>query len=316
MAPERSTRSLVEAAFLSALTVVFCLATIYLPVLGLFTGFFWPVPIILLGVRHDLRLSIMATVVAGIIVAILAGPLTAVSMFLGLGVLGLVLGTAMRRRAAPLKVVGIGAIALLVSMLLLFALSLLVMGINPLESYLSLYQESLQSTMNLYRRLGIAGDTLKQMETMLTQSLAMMRYMLPMALAAGSVVLALFNFLLARTILARLGVSYPGFPPFSTWGLPRSAALGYLAGVVFLVVSNYTGQEILKHIGINVQAIFQLAILIQGLAVAWHFMESYRLPKGLRILVAVLTFFTPLFGQALFFVGLFDLFFDFRRPRV
>ena len=44
----------------------------------------------------------------------------------------------------------------------------------------------MQSTMNLYLWLGIAGDTLKQMETMFTQSLAMMRYMLPMALAAGS----------------------------------------------------------------------------------------------------------------------------------
>lgn len=316
MAPQRSTRSLVEAAFLAALTVVFCLATIYLPVMGLFTSFFWPVPIVLLGVRHDLRLSVLATVVAGIIVAILAGPLTAISMFLGLGVLGLVLGTAMQRRAAPLRVIGIGAIALLVSMILLFALSLFVMGINPMESYFSLYQDSMESTMNLYRRMGISGDALKQMETMMTQSMTMMRYLLPMAMVAGSVVLALLNFLLSRSILARLGVTYPGFPPFANWTWPKSTALGYLAGAVFLVAGNYTGQEVLKHIGLNVQAIFHLVLLVQGLAVAWHFMENYSVPKALRVLVATLTFFTPLFGQALFFVGLFDLFFDFRRLRL
>ena len=310
VAPKRSTRSLVEAAFLAALTVVFCLATIYLPILGLFTGFFWPIPIVLLGVRHDLRLSILATVVAGIIVAILAGPLTAISMFLGLGVLGLVLGTAMRRRLTPLRVVGLGAIALLISLLLLFALSLFVMGINPLESYFGIYQDSLETTMNLYRRLGISGDALKQMEAMLSQSMSMMRYLLPMAMVAGSVILAVVNFLLSRSILARLGIAYPGFPPFAGWRLPRTAAVGYLAGIVFVLAANYTAHEILKHIGLNIQAIFQLALLIQGLAVAWHFMETYQLPKGLKVLVAVLTFITPLFGQA-FFVGLLDIFLTF-----
>ncbi len=316
MAPKRSTRSLVEAAFLAALTVVFCLATIYLPVLGLFTSFFWPVPIVLLGVRHDLSLSILATVVAGIIVGILAGPLTAISMFLGLGVLGLVLGTAMRRRLKPYRVVGLGAIAMLVSILLLFALSLFVMGINPLESYFSLYQDSLKSTMSLYQRLGITGDALKQMEDKLAQSMTLMRYLLPMAMVVGSMVLALLNFLLSRSILARLGVTYPGFSPFATWQLPRGVAIGYLAGAVFFVAGNYTGHEVLKHIGMNVQAIFQLALLVQGLAVAWHFMETYQLAKGFRVLVTVLTFLIPLFGQALFFIGLFDLFFDFRRLRL
>ena len=33
--------------------------------------------------------------------------------------------------------------------------------------------------MNLYRRLGISGDALKQMEAMLSQSMSMMRYLRP-----------------------------------------------------------------------------------------------------------------------------------------
>ncbi len=57
------------------------------------------------------------------------------------------------------------------------------MGINPpLESYFGIYQDSLETTMNLYRRLGISGDALKQMEAMLSQSMSMMRYLLPMAM--------------------------------------------------------------------------------------------------------------------------------------
>ena len=91
VAPKRSTRSLVEAAFLAALTVVFCLATIYL--------LFWGCSPVFLAYSHCVtgcaaRFAAIdsSSVVAGIIVAILAGPLTAISMFLGLGVLGLYWG--------------------------------------------------------------------------------------------------------------------------------------------------------------------------------------------------------------------------------
>lgn len=313
MARYGSTRSLVEAALLAALTVVFCLATIYLPVVGLFTGFFWPVPIVLLGVRHDLRLAVLATVVAGLLVAILAGPLTALSMFLGLGVLGLVLGNSIRRRLPPVTAVGLGGIALLASLLLLFAFSLLVMGINPLQSYLTLYQQSIEGTLNFYRRLGLAGENLAQMEQMLNQALTMMRYLIPMALVSGSIALSFLNFTLARAVLGRLGASYPGFPPFATWCFPRGSAYGYLTGIAFLLAGNYYQQEIFTHIGLNLQAIFQLILLLQGFAVAWHYLESHHVPRSLRVLAAVLAFFTPLFGQILFFVGLFDLFFDFRH---
>ena len=47
------------------------------------------------------------------------------------------------RRLTPLRVVGLGAIALLISLLLLFALSLFVMELI-LESYFGIYQDSLR----------------------------------------------------------------------------------------------------------------------------------------------------------------------------
>jgi uncharacterized protein YybS (DUF2232 family) len=308
-----TTRSLVEAALLAALTVVLCLATVYLPIVGLFTGFFWPVPIVLLGVRHGLRLAALATLVAGLLVAILADPLTALSMFLGLGVLGLVLGYSMRRRLPPLRTVGLGGLALVASLLLLFGLSLIIMGINPFQSYFALYQESVEGVLEFYRRLGLKGETLAQMEETLAQTLTMMRYLIPMTLVAGSTFLSFLNFTLARAVLGRLGYSYPGFPAFSTWRFPRTLAYGYAAGVLAVAAGHYWNQDIFNHIGLNLQAIFQLLLLIQGLAVVWHFLEKNRFPAGMRTLVVILAFFLPFFGQLVFFLGLFDLFFDFRH---
>jgi uncharacterized protein YybS (DUF2232 family) len=305
----------VEAALLAALTVVFCLATIYIPLLGMVTGFFWPVPIVLLAVRHDFRLASLATIVAGLLVGMLAGPLTALSMFLGLGVLGLVLGSSIRRRVPPLQAVALGAIALLVSLIVFFVFSLAVIGINPLQDYLAMYQESMEGVLNFYKGLGLDSDTLSRMEETLSQTLSMMRYLVPMALVAGSATLSFLNFTLARAVLGRLGSSYPGFPPFASWHFPRTVAYGYIAGIAALMMGNYYGQELFTHIGLNIQAIFQLALLLQGIAVAWYFMMRFNVPAALRIIGLVLVFFTPFFSQMLFFLGLFDTFFDFRHLR-
>lgn len=50
--------------------------------IGAFINLIWPVPIILLGVRHGYKWSMMATAVAGILIAILVHPLHAVAVVL------------------------------------------------------------------------------------------------------------------------------------------------------------------------------------------------------------------------------------------
>ena len=56
------TRSLVEGGILSAMAIVFALISVYIPVLGMFVNLLWPVPIILLGVRHGFRWSFLCLI--------------------------------------------------------------------------------------------------------------------------------------------------------------------------------------------------------------------------------------------------------------
>lgn len=69
-----NTKALVEGALLAAINIVLSIMALYMPILGSFATLVWPVPIVILGIRHGLRTSILATAVAGIIVAILSGP--------------------------------------------------------------------------------------------------------------------------------------------------------------------------------------------------------------------------------------------------
>ena len=66
----RTTRvqPMVEGGILSAVAILFALISVYVPFIGVFVNLIWPVPIILLGVRHGYKWSLMATVVAGILI--------------------------------------------------------------------------------------------------------------------------------------------------------------------------------------------------------------------------------------------------------
>ena len=85
-------RPMVEGGILASIAIVFALISAYMPFVGPFVNLIWPVPIILLGVRHGYKWSIMATFVAGIIIAMLVHPLQAVGVVVGFGLIGIVLG--------------------------------------------------------------------------------------------------------------------------------------------------------------------------------------------------------------------------------
>ena len=53
------------------------LISMYVPVLGAFVNFVWPLPIVICGCRHGLKWSVMTLLVATIIVAMIISPINA-----------------------------------------------------------------------------------------------------------------------------------------------------------------------------------------------------------------------------------------------
>ena len=96
-------RPMVEGGILAAVAILFALISVYVPFIGVFVDLIWPVPIILLGVRNGYKWSIMATLVAGVLIAILLGPLRAVGVAIGFGLIGITLGHAFRKNYSPVK---------------------------------------------------------------------------------------------------------------------------------------------------------------------------------------------------------------------
>lgn len=311
--PPEKTKSMVEAAMLAALTVILLLPTIYLPLLGMITLFIWPVPITLLGVRHGLRTSVLAMLTAGLIVSILTHPITAGSLLLWLGLLGLALGYCFRRQWSPFRTLGVGTITVLISTLLLFLLSFFLLGVNPFSEGQLLMAESSAQVLEFYKGLGIAPEQLDKMQEQYQQMVEMFRYLLPATLLLGSVATAFINFSVARVVLGKLGQKVPGFPPFHTWRFPRSLLWGYLAGIVLVLAGDYYGEDLLLEIGMNIQVIFNLILLLAGLTVVHNLLRRYRLHTALLVVATFILLFNPFFSSLLSLLGIIDIVFNLRR---
>lgn len=312
----RSVTPMVEGGILSAIAIIFAFISAYLPVLGAFINFIWPVPIILLGIRHGYRYSIMATVASGILIALLIGPMQAVNVVIGFGLIGIALGHSFRNNHSPLKTILIGSVATFVSMVMVVAVTAAVMGVNLFNMQFEALSNAIKPTLDYYRSAGYSEEELNQATQLLTVLIDRIRILFPALLVSSALFGTFFNYWLAKKILKKLGYVYPDFAPASQWCLPRWTVLPYILGTAAMFWGQSNSLDLVYNIGMNVQIAGILLLLLQGVAVLFYFAGKYKVSKFVRGLILVLILTNGLFLQIATIVGAFDIIVDYRRLRV
>lgn len=295
----RSVRSNVEGAFLAALTVILYLASIYLPILGILVSFLCPLPVMFLVIRWDARLGILAACVASILVLVLAGLMQAITCLLGFTLLGVIMGVTIKKGYTFLETIAVNTGVSLLSKLALIGVALLIVGQNPLTENFSFLEETIAKVPWISQNLPDAQNFVN-----------LMKLVLPALLVVASLFDTLCNFLLGRWVGGRIGLSFPAVPPFSEWRLPKSVFWVFILGWVFIL---FGGSSVLGKIGINVQIVTQLLFLLQGLSLVYYFLGRYIRSKVARASILVFLLFQPLFSFLLSWLGVFDVFLDFRK---
>ncbi|WP_425059410.1 hypothetical protein SCACP_41030 [Sporomusa carbonis] len=308
-------RPVVEGGVLTAVAIIFALISTYVPVIGVFVNLIWPVPIVLLGVRHGYKWSIMAVVASGIIIALLMHPLTALSVVVGFGLIGIALGYALRQGFSPAKALLIGAAASLVSKIAVIAISAAVMGFNPLNLQSDAMVKGLEQAMEFYRGMGMKEQELAQMEAAMRPMIDMMKIILPAGFALAALVDTFLNFQVAKAVLAKLGQRIESFPPFRHWSMPRATVYALAVALAAVYWGKTREIELLYNAGVNLQVITTVLLSIQGMAVFYFLADKYNLSKIVRGIILFLIFSNGIFMQALIIGGAFDLIFDYRQLR-
>lgn len=311
----RKTSALVEAAILAAIAVIFTLAGEFIPVLGMFTNLFWPLPIILCGRRNGLKWSILCLLVTAAIIAMLVGPFTALTTVLLLGIIGLAMGEGMRRNMSPGKILLVGTAASMVSLVLSIAAGYFLLHVDVLKNLTESLEQSFSMSMDLYKKMGIPLTQMAEMQAQMQAIIAMMKISLPAILFLSAPITVLINYWGARKILSRMGEYYPWFPPFAKWQMPKTALLPYLLAIALLFLMRERQTHVLYILGYNLFIFFNVILVVNALSVIYWYTTVKKNSKGLFYLGLFLVFFSQLFSQLAVIVGAYDIIFDFRKLR-
>ena len=307
---KNKTSSMVEAGILSAIAVVFAIVIFYIPLLGIFLNMLWPVPLILLGVRHGLKWSVMSLITAGIILAIVVSPLQSFLQVAGLGLIGITLGYCLYKGITPSMSLFFGFIASFISKIVLIFANFLLIGKNPLDIDQETMNNVVSKTLELLKQYGMSEELIGKTTEHIWSVLTLMVLVIPASIIISSIVDTFINFIASKAILKRLGTVIPGFPSFKNWVFPHTILLLFGLSLFLFSYTQDNPASIYFQTAMNVSSVLMFPLMIQGLAVGWFFVEE----KGWHVsFKGLLVFVIFIFPQALLILGMFDYIFDFRK---
>lgn len=312
----RKTSAMVEAGILAAIAIVMALICMYVPVLGSFVSFLWPLPMAICGCRHGLKWSVMTLLVASIIIAMLMSPLNAFFLAAIFGLLGLILGECMRRHLEPMKLMLFGSIGGVIALALNVGLSFLVLGIDPVQMMFTSFDESLAQLAGYYREHGVSEAEIAASIAGYKEMLRMMKLIMPGAFLICAPLMAWLNYLVAKKILTKLGENFAPFPAFTQLKVPGWVLWPFAISLLAVTYFYQKAPESWLYVAsVNVQTVTSFALVFQGIVLVYWFVESRKKPRWWANLATALIFVLPLFSQVIVYVGAFDMVFDFRKIR-
>jgi hypothetical protein len=293
-------RSVLWTALLSVFvfSVAATLPLLTLPLLTL-----TPFPLAVLRLRSNLGNALLATAMAAALVGALLGP--------GLGILlaavaapGLVLGDAMSRGRGMRRGTAwsMGVAALELALALLFAPSrMAAMALAPWNEVRSAaFVEGLQA----------AGLPAEQVQWWLERATVMhgvLEVVYPAFFLVMGAAISLGHALILRLYLSRRDPGWLEGGEFETVRLPLALSILFVGcGAAVLAPE-------LRPLAYNVLLVLGFLYIVQGVAVVSFYARRLAAPPLLRGAVLLLVLVNPWAPQVLALLGLFDLWFDFRK---
>jgi uncharacterized protein YybS (DUF2232 family) len=281
----------------------------FLPVLGVALSLLCPLPFVVLRLRH----GILAEVVALLLVALaLAGPLSpwqALAFILEFGLPAILLGEGLRRAVrSEFLVIAVAAVLSLAGM------AVLVQAVHqwghPVVAVERHVDGLLQDMEAFSARLGIPGEGGAPLQAPIPQLRVFLLMAFPSLFFVGSLLTAAGYVWLLQGCLRRWPAQLGGVAPAAfRWELPEPLVWAFIgSGALYLI-----GLPVLKTIGLNGLILLVGLYFLQGLCIAGFLFRRFQLPRFLVTLSVLLLVIQPFLTLVVAGLGLFDVWFAFRR---
>ncbi|MBP2633337.1 MAG: Protein of unknown function rane [Firmicutes bacterium] len=309
----RRVKPMVEGGILAAIAVAMSLISLYVPIIGSFMALILPLPIIVLVVRHGVRWGIMSTIIAGVLISMLISPLQAISIVVVCGFIGVVLGYTYRKGYSAVRCLTIGSVSAIASILVVFAVSLLVINVNPMNIQMDMMQQAFEESLAVYRSSGMSETEIAEIAGKFKTGLDTVKQLVPVTVVLAGLFETYINFIVAGVVLRRVGLmNIVTMPPFKEWKLPWGLVYIYAFSLIGMYWGSSHEIEVLLQVSMNFNMFAGILSFIQGLVILFYMADRYQLSNFLRGIILILILTSGLF-QVVALIGLFDIIFDYRK---
>lgn len=299
-----------ELVFGIGTTLIFFFSLLLAPLAGIFSSLLSPLPTLLgfyrWGRPEGYAIPAGAALVGGLILSYL-GLIRVMGYLLELLLLGLLLGDGMRRQWSIERTIGRAA-------LIAFTIGALIFWFthggpgspvfkNLEENVLTTAKEVFHQYNDLFPEKYIPMDQFRQI-------VAVMIRLLPGFALASTLFVAWLNLLLARRFCRIHRLPLPAWQEWSHWKSPDLLVWPVIAcGFVLLLPSPF----LLQILSLNILMVLGAIYLFQGLAVVVFYFQRWKLSPFFRGILYAVIFLQQIVTLGVVFLGLFDVWFDFRR---
>ncbi|OLO42155.1 hypothetical protein BTR23_02690 [Alkalihalophilus pseudofirmus] len=304
----KKTRALTEGSLLAALFGIGIIALLFIPLISMVLIWFMPIPFIIYVLRHGLKPGLLFWVVTMFLTFIISGlPGLPIPLFFGAG--GLVVGELYRREKSGLAVLLGGSLTYIVSIILLFVISIVLLGIHPIHTSQELMRQSVETAESML--IGIGQETNEQLDEFY-QVIDTLAELGPLLIILMGITTAILTQLVSRLIVKRFYPKVPALPPFREWKFPKSFLWYYLI-VSILVLIGVPETSFMHIVLINLFPLLGFAMTVQGLSFLFYYCHVKSVPKVVPILATVFSLLLPLVLFIVRIIGIIDLGFDLRK---
>ncbi|MBL4937480.1 YybS family protein [Clostridium sp. YIM B02515] len=318
-----STKSTVEAGLISAIIVVLMLITGYVPMIAFLGTLILPIPVAILYLRHNFKVTLTAIIVSTIITAMLFNPIQAALSALSFGFTGLVFGYSIRKNKSINFTLIILTLASLLAIVINFLITILIIQKTSITGFFTTtvnqFNDMMKETIPMVKELYVkAGMT----EEQINQSLSVFNMLTPQyilnflaaALIMQSIVSSFVNYAVSRAVLRRFGYNLKKFTPFTEFYINSFIGALIVMPVPLGVLLSAKNIPIGKPILVSGQVIMQFAFLLVGISVVSYYLKNrFKLTNAIITIIVIFLALNPMFGTILVYLGLIDMLFDFRK---
>ncbi|KQU23550.1 hypothetical protein ASG65_19380 [Bacillus sp. Leaf13] len=305
-----SGRRIAEGGALLALYCILLFITVHIPIVGIFTLFFLPIPFILVTNKQKISWALGYLFVASLL-SILIATILSVPMTLLMGATGITIGYFLKKDK-PMAPMFISAVLVFLGgTLLIYAASVLVFDVNYIEKSMVMLEESIDSSVGIMESFDQAST--EQIEKRMHESIDLLNTLMPSLFVVTSVIMVLLIFFAAHPILKRFSDKTLKWPHFRDLRLPKSLLWYYLITMLLALFVNTDKNSFVYMAITNLFFILQFFILIQGYSLVFYISHVKSWTKAIPILIVVASLLHPIFITIIRFLGIIDLGFPFRE---